>query len=137
MPMAVRLLTPSGVLYETDRAELLAAPGAAGNLHVEPGHINLMTTLAIGPLSVWAEGAGEPLRFAVHGGFLEATPKRVQVLADAAEPIEGIDVARAQAARRRAAQRLTRKGDPDVDVARAEAALKRAMLRLEMADATP
>ena len=53
------------------------------------------------------------------------------ILADAAERVEEIDIARAEEAKRRAEERL---GEPmpDVEVAQAEAALRRALVRLEV-----
>ena len=131
MPMPVRILTPDGVVFETDDASVVTAPGEAGDLAVEPGHSNLMTTLRIGPLSVRTPDGADHL-LAVHGGFLEATPQRVVIVADAAEKPEDIDPTRAEAARRRAERRLRLKRE-DIDMARAEAALKRAFLRLDVA----
>ena len=129
--MPVQILTPDGVAFETDDAALLSAPGAAGDLQVEPGHANLMTTLRVGRLRVLPAGGEAEQVLAVHGGMLEATPQRVLVLADAAEKAEGIDRARAEAARRRAERRLRSRAE-EIDVARAEASLARALLRLNV-----
>ncbi len=54
------------------------------------------------------------------------------VLAESAECAEDIDVARAEAAKKRAEERLV-KPSPDLDVERAQAALRRAIIRLELA----
>ena len=54
------------------------------------------------------------------------------VLAESAERAEDIDVARAEAAKRRAEERLSRRSE-DLDVKRAEAALQRAVTRLDLA----
>jgi F-type H+-transporting ATPase subunit epsilon len=132
--MTVQVVTPAGVLFETEDATFVAACGEGGDLGIEVSHANLLTTLRIGPLRIRA-GDAERL-FAVHGGFLEATPHAVQIAGDAAEPADAIDVERARAARRRAEERLKRKA-ADTDIARAEAALKRALLRLELAPKAP
>ncbi len=131
MPMPLEILTPHGAVYETDAAAQVAVIGQAGDLQVEPGHINLMTTLRIGRCRVRTEDGTEAL-FAVHGGFLEATPKGVLILADAAERATDVDVARARSARRRAERRLGQR-EAETDLPRAEAALKRALLRLDVA----
>ena len=61
-------------------------------------------------------------------------PDLVTVLADAAENVAEIDVARAEAARRRAEEILEAGPPPDTDTYLAmEAALKRSNLRLEAA----
>ncbi len=132
MPMPLKILTPHGTVFETDRAALVSLTGEGGDLQIESGHINLMTTLRIGRCRVRTEGGPETL-FAVHGGFLEATPAGVLVLADAAEKAADVDVARARSARRRAEERLDRR-ETETDIPRAEAALKRALLRLGVAE---
>ena len=68
-------------------------------------------------------------RLAVNSGFLEVQPDSVTIISQAAEKAESIDLARAQAAKRRAEERLTQK---DVDVERAELALQRALNRIHV-----
>jgi F-type H+-transporting ATPase subunit epsilon len=60
------------------------------------------------------------------------TPDRVSILAPVAERAEDIDLARAEAARRRAEERLA-KPMPDVDFERARISLLRAISRLDIA----
>jgi len=74
---------------------------------------------------------GEEFFLVITGGFLEVRPDRVIVLADAAERVEEIDVARAEEAKRRAQERLSQRA-LGLDVAQAEAALRRAITRLEV-----
>jgi F-type H+-transporting ATPase subunit epsilon len=64
---------------------------------------------------------------------MEVTGQHVTILADSAERAEEIDAARADAARRRAEDRLRQHRRDDVDFARAEAALRRSMVRLRVA----
>jgi F-type H+-transporting ATPase subunit epsilon len=77
----------------------------------------------------------EELSLAISGGFLEVRPDRVVILADAAERAEEIDVARAEAAKRRAQERLAGRRAPGIDEARAEVALHRSLARLKVAAA--
>ena len=60
-------------------------------------------------------------------------PDRVIVLADAAERAEEIDIARAEAAKKRAQEELAHPAS-QLEAASAEAALRRAMARIEVAD---
>ena len=69
-----------------------------------PHHAPLMTTLKPGELI--ARKSGEEYLLAISGGFLEVRPDRVIVLADAAERAEEIDIARAEAAKKRAQEQL-------------------------------
>jgi len=126
----VRLLTPSGTLYE-GAASSVAAVAEGGALEILSDHGDLMTPLEIAVLKVSPPG-GEPVTFAVHGGFLEVKPDEVRVLADAAESGGDIDIERARAASERARRRIAdaSTGGEEVNVDRAENARKRALLRL-------
>jgi len=59
-------------------------------------------------------------------------PDRIIILADAAERVEEIDIARAEEAKRRAEERL-KAPVAEVDLLRAEAALRRSLARLQVA----
>jgi len=127
---AVEVVTPERVVLSAE-AVSLRAPGIEGYLGVLGGHAPLITELGIGELTV-RHPEGRTTRAAVSGGFMEVHPDKTTILADAAELAEEIDIARAEAARRRAEERL-RAGGPEVDVARAQAALARAINRLRVA----
>ncbi|MDD5191185.1 MAG: ATP synthase F1 subunit epsilon, partial [Dehalococcoidales bacterium] len=96
-----------------------------------PRHTQLMTALQPGEIRI-RKGAQE-FSLVVTGGFLEVKPDRITILADAAERAEEIDIARAEAARKRAEERLSKR-TADMDVARAEAALRRSLTRLKIAE---
>jgi F-type H+-transporting ATPase subunit epsilon len=75
--------------------------------------------------------AGHEDVFTIAGGIVEVQPDIVTVLADAAENVEEIDIARAEAAKQRAEARLEEGPPPDTDAYLAlEAALRRSNLRL-------
>jgi len=125
------IVTTERVVY-SEEVDMIVAPGAEGQLGILPHHAPLMTTLQAGELRV--KRGGEEDILAISGGFLEVRPDRVIVLADTAERAEEIDMARAEAAKQRAEQRLVDKGAPGLDEARVEMALRRAMARLTVAD---
>lgn len=125
----LEVITPERTVF-SDEVEMVVVPAVQGNLGVLPNHTPLMTMLQPGVVRIRKEG--EEIRMAVTGGFFDARPDKVTVLADAAELAEEIDVERARAAYQRALARL-RSGDPGVDVARAQAALDRAAARLRAA----
>ncbi|MDZ7295495.1 MAG: F0F1 ATP synthase subunit epsilon [candidate division KSB1 bacterium] len=132
MPVRVNIITQERVAYSGD-VDMVIAPGADGVLGILPHHAPLMTALVPGELRL-KRGAEEEI-FAIGGGFMEVLPDRVTVLADSAERAEEIDIARAEAARRRAEARLHGRTEEQVDFARAEASLRRAMVRLKVAEA--
>ena len=125
---ALEVVTPERVAYSGQVASL-QAPGSEGSFGVLARHIPLLTSLQIGRLRFVEEGGNE-VQMAISGGFVEVGREQVAVLAETAERVEEIDVARAEAARQRAEERLARAREERVDVARAEAALARAINRL-------
>jgi F-type H+-transporting ATPase subunit epsilon len=125
------IVTAERVVYSED-VDIIIAPGVEGQLGILSHHAPLMTTLQAGELVTRRDGTEDSL--AISGGFLEVRPDRVIVLADAAERAEEIDVTRAEAARKRAQDRLRDRKAAGLDEARAEAALRRAVARLSVAE---
>lgn len=124
------IVTAERIVYSEEVDEVIA-PGVEGQLGILPHHAPLMTILQSGELVV-KRGNDEDI-MAISGGFLEVRPDRVIVLADSAERAEEIDMERAEAARKRAEQRMAEK-PPDLDTARVEASLRRAIARLAVAE---
>ena len=125
------IVTAERVVY-SEEVDMVIAPGVQGQLGILPHHAPLMTTLQAGELRV--KRGNEEDSLAISGGFLEVRPDRVIVLADSAERAEEIDVARAEAAKQRAQQRLVDRSAPGLDQSRCEAALQRAVARLGVAE---
>jgi F-type H+-transporting ATPase subunit epsilon len=125
----LEIVTAERVVFSED-VDVVIAPGIEGQLGVLPNHAPLMTTLMPGELLV--RRGGEEFSLAITGGFVEVRPDRIIILADAAERVEEIDIARAEEARRRAEERLKEPTDT-VDLLRAEAALRRSLARLQVA----
>lgn len=117
----------------SEEAQIVMAPGELGEFGVLSGHTPFMTSLKIG--AVKYEDAGGTERFVfVSGGFAEALPDRVTILADSAERRRDIDLDRAKSAMERAERRLAKEGDEEIDFVRAKAALMRAVNRLRLAE---
>ena len=108
-------------------------PGADGYLGVLPGAAPLITELGVGELTYHAKSGGaesEPI--AITRGFAEVLADRVTVLAETAELASEIDVARAEAALKRAQERMA-SNSPDLDWDRVTVALQRALIRIQVA----
>ena len=116
----------------TGDVDIVVLPGAAGEMGILPKHAPVLTTLKFGIIKVRKGGKEEV--FTVAGGVAEVQPDIVTVLADAAENVEEIDVARADAARVRAEEALAKGVPVDTDAYLAmEAALRKSNLRLDAA----
>jgi F-type H+-transporting ATPase subunit epsilon len=129
-PFAVEIITPEHTVLKV-QAVSISAPGVQGGFQVLYGHAPLLSTLGAGKVQVKEEN-GTAHVYATGGGFLEVRDNHVIAMLDSAERVEDIDVARARAARDRAAERL-RTRDMHLDATRAEAALARAINRLRIA----
>lgn len=129
MSIRCEIVSQDRMVYQGD-ADIVVLPGTEGEMGILPHHAPLLTTLKIGIIKVRSHGREEV--FTVAGGVAEIQPDIVTVLADAAENVEEIDVARAEAARKRAEASLTKSIPADTDAyLNMEAALHRSNLRLD------
>lgn len=131
IPKHIRLefVTPERAIVH-DEVDELQLPGEDGFFGVLPGHAPLLAALRMGDM--WYRKGSETRHAFLAGGFAEVVGDRVSVLAPVAERAEDIDLARAEAAKRRAEDRLARP-TTEVDFERARIALLRAISRLEIA----
>ena len=127
--LTLEVVTPDRSLVREEVDEV-QVPGSEGYLGVLPGHTPLLATLKVGEL--WYRIGQEMHYLAIAGGFVEVLPERVTVLAQLGERVQDIDVARAEAARTRAEERLAR-SPVDLDVERARIALLKSLIRLQVA----
>ena len=105
-------------------------PGAEGYFGVLPGHTPLLALLGAGEL--WYRQGQEKHFFVMAFGFAEVQPDRVTILAEIVERADEVDIARAQAAKKRAEERLGRP-EVDMDAERARIALLKSLIRLQVA----
>src|SRR3989304_55737 len=120
--MKIDIVSAERLVY-SDEVDVGVGPGGGGALGILPPPRPPMTMLR--PGEILLRKGKEEVSLCIAGGFLEVRPDRVVVLADAAEKCEEIDMARAEAAKRRAEERLTGRA-PEADLAQAHAALARA-----------
>lgn len=126
----LEIVTPSTDVVNED-AQIVMAPGSLGEFGVLTGHTPFMTSLKVGDIR-YVDTNGNERHVFVSGGFAEALPDKVTVLAESAERRRDIDLERAQTALTRAEKRLA-EGSNTLDVIRAKAALARAIMRVQMA----
>ena len=112
---------------QVDEVEI---PGAEGYFGVLPGHTPLLAALQVGQL--WYRQGRETHDLSIAFGFAEVQPDRVTILAEIAEKADEIDITRAEAARKRAEERLS-KPMMDIDFERARIAMLKSLIRLQVA----
>jgi F-type H+-transporting ATPase subunit epsilon len=129
MSIRCEIVSQDRIVFQGD-ADMVVLPGSDGEMGILPHHAPLLTTLKYGIIKVRSQG-GETI-FTVAGGIAEIQPNLITILADAAENVEEIDVARAEAARKHAEESLAKGIPADSDsYLIMEAALRKSNLRLD------
>jgi len=129
--ITLEVVTPEKVVV-SEEVQIAVAPGSLGEFGVLIGHTTFLTSLKTGMIHYTGADGGQKYIF-VSGGFAEALPDKLTVLAESAERRRDIDIGRAQAAMERAQKRLEKETD-EFDFARAKAALERAINRIRLAE---
>jgi F-type H+-transporting ATPase subunit epsilon len=117
--LTLEIVTPERALVTEQVTRSRRAP--EGSFGVLPSHAPLLASLQVGEL--WYRIGEEKFYLAVAFGFVEVLPDRVTVLAQIAERAQDIDVARAEAAKKRAEEQVARVSpQADMDFERARIA---------------
>ena len=131
LPLSIQLRIVSADRSLVDeKVDEVEIPGADGYFGVLPGHTQLLALLGAGEL--WYRQGQEKHFLLIAFGFAEVQPDQVTILAEVAERPDEIDVSRAEAARRRAEERLA-KPVIDMDAERARISLLKSLIRLQVA----
>ena len=123
-----RIVTPHGVYKELDTS-IMNIETQDGQQGILPEHMPLVTMLKIGKMTTVENGTR--MEYAVTGGLFYFRDNQAEVMVDAIENKDEIDIERAIAAKIRAEQRL-QSNDANIDQVRAEIALKKALNRLNV-----
>lgn len=129
----LEIVTPEKTVVSED-VQIVMAPGVLGEFGVLIGHTPFLTALKTGAVRYTDSQGAERMVF-VSGGFAEALPQKVTILAESAERRRDIDLERARAALERAQKRLAeQRSKEEFDFVRAQASLQRALIRLRIAE---
>jgi F-type H+-transporting ATPase subunit epsilon len=132
--MNLQLITLAGVKVDQEVYEVMM-PTAAGDIAVFPGHEPLVTLAVPGAISVRHKKEDKDDRleyFAISGGVVEISQKKIRVLVDEADHGDDIVEAESQAALERAvAMRDSAKNQ--VDLEKAHQLVDRHAVRLKVA----
>src|SRR5690606_10886198 len=119
MPIQLEIVTPDKRLLSRS-VDSVRAPGADGSFGVLPGHTPYVAALEPGALTITE--ANRESHYFIGGGFAQVIGDRVVVLAESAEPVESIDVERAERALAEAQARLKELRQEESEAARLERA---------------
>jgi F-type H+-transporting ATPase subunit epsilon len=129
----LQIVTPERRIVQ-EQVDEVEIPGSEGYFGVLPGHTPMLASLAVGEL--WYRKGQEKFFLSIAFGFAEVLPDRVTILARIAERAEEISVERAEAARKRAEERLATSMS-DLDYERARLSLMKSVARLQVSARLP
>lgn len=112
------LVSPERVLF-SDAVDMVVVPGAEGDFGVLSGHAPVMALLRPGLITTY-EGDRPAKKIFVAGGFAEANPKGIIVLAEAADVLGEMTPEQAN--------QLLRNAEEDLQVATSATEAERAKL---------
>ena len=101
-----RIITPQKLYREFD-SDILTIETTEGQRGILPNHMPLVASLVIGKLSSVLDGERE--EYAITGGLFYFRENKAEILVDAIESKEEIDLARAEQAKNRAEERIQHK----------------------------
>ena len=110
-------------------ADMVIAPGEAGELGILPEHMPLLTRIKPGTVRILQPGGGEEEVIYVSGGMMEVQPDSVTVLADTSVRAHDLDEAKAMEAERLAKEALVHRTGA-MEIAKAQAELAEAVAQL-------
>lgn len=129
------IVSPERTIYEGP-ADMVLLPGTQGQVGVMSNHLPMFVHLQAGIITVRLNG--EDKRFTLSSGFAHVEENYMQVLAEASESIEEIDVERAEAARERALNEMQNIRQHDTaEFLEAVMKLRRSELRLNAVRRNP
>ena len=125
-----KIATPEKVVFK-EMVDQITLPTMQGEITVLPNHIPLIAILKPGEIRVVRDK--QETSMAVSGGFIEVLADKVVVLADTAERAEELDIAKAEAAKKRAEDALKEKRYDAKEFATISAMLEKELARLHVA----
>ena len=120
------IVSPTNIISE-GQVEYLRAPSPEGLFGIMSGHAMATIVIDIGEFKITKNG--KEYYYATNGGFADIRPESVMLLVETAEKLSDIDKDRAEAALKKAQDRLK---DSATDLKRAKTAIERARNRLKI-----
>lgn len=131
--MHLSIITPEKKVLEEEIDELII-PTKTGEIAILPNHVDLLTQIAPGEMTIKIKGKEQHL--AITGGFLHIVNGAISVLSDHAIRSEQIDAKKALEAQKRAEEILKKKAEglSELEIATAQSELRRAIAELKVAN---
>ncbi len=131
MKFKLDIVTPERLIW-SDEVDQVTLPTLQGEITVLARHVPMVSILQAGEIKIRRDQ--DTIYMAVTGGFIQVSGKQTTILADAAERAEEIDIERAERAREKARQQMTKKTGDRIQDAEAFAAFQRSLIRIKVAN---
>ena len=138
----VHVVSQEGLIYEGKATDVILK-GSEGELGLKPGHSQLLTQVAPGPIRILGAekpsvadakdvvvGEDNERLLYISGGILEVQPECISILADTVERPEDVNEQAALDAKNKAEELLAQKGD--IDYQKTQRDLAEAMAKLQV-----
>ena len=129
-PFSLKIVTPDGIQFDGQAEELIVRT-TSGDLGILAGHTNCVAPLGMGRATFIIDG--QKRYAACIGGILSMMGGKLTLVPTTFEWAEQIDIARVEAAQKKAEQRLQNQNSSSTDIRLAEAKLRRALVRKSVA----
>lgn len=126
----LKIVTPEKILLQ-ETVEGVTFPTVEGEITVLPDHLPIIAAIKPGELKIKKDGKEKFL--SITRGVLEVDGKTITLLTDAAETVETIDEKRAEQAKQRAEEIMSKTRKDEEGYTEAVAELERALSRLKIA----
>ena len=126
----LKIVTPDGIQFD-GTAEQLVVRTTSGDVAILARHVNYVAPLGMDQAIVTANG--EKRYGACIGGMVSVVDGVVTLVPTTFEWSKDIDIARAEASKKRAEKTLEKTDATDLEISLAEARLKRALIRTSVA----
>ena len=114
-----------------DEVDMVIVPTMNGEIGILPNHSPIFSKIAPGEIKI-KKGSSEK-NITIYGGFVEATPGSVNILADFAVYSDEIEEGKVMAAKQKA-EDIMKEKKSEVDFALAENELRKTILQLKIAE---
>lgn len=128
--LKLNILTPEKQVFTGDITELITE-NYSGSFGILPNHTGMITVLKPA-VTVFKEPGGQVRKVFTSSGVLRIKDNIINIMCEASEWPEEVDVKRAEEAKKRSEMRLAKQDKSEIDDRRAELALVRALMRIKL-----
>jgi len=126
-----KVMTPNGIFMDED-IYLVTVRTPEGDIGLQHGKSPFVASLEIAEMIIYKDQGKQPLICAIAGGLVYVTPESVQIITDAVEHKDKIEMARAEKEKATAEALLKQAKLDESEILKAQISLKKAINRISV-----